>query len=42
MVEKEEEAEVCGAVLITDSDGVPVSHHPSVCLVQGAGMMNLP
>lgn len=32
--EKEEE-EVCAAILITepDSDGVPVSHHLSVCLV---------
>lgn len=42
--EKEEEAEVCVAILITepDSDGVPVSHHLSVRLIQGAGMMNLP
>lgn len=40
-VEKKEEAGVCAAILITESDGVPVSHHLSVCLVQG-GMMNLP
>lgn len=44
VVEKEEEAEVCVAILITESnsDGVPVSHHLSVCLIQGAGIMNLP
>lgn len=44
VVEKEGEAEVCVAILITesDSDGVPVSHHLSVCLIQGAGIMNLP
>lgn len=43
-IEKEGEAEVCVAILITesDSDGVPVSHHLSVCLIQGAGIMNLP
>lgn len=41
VVEKKEEAGVCAAILITESDGVPVSHHLSVCLVQG-GMMNLP
>lgn len=39
---KVEKAEICAAILITESAGVPVSHHLSACFVQGAGMMNLP